>query len=92
MMEKGIEKGSVRPLVLAGEDYLTYDDMSDDRAAEGISTDKIEDVLQKLGGESHSGTEDLLIDEVEAAGCLASWPRRATLRRHFPRRRRQFHT
>ena len=68
MMEKSIEKGGVRPLVLAGEEYLTYDDMSDDRSAEGISTDKIEDVLQKLGGESHSGAEDLLIDEVEAAG------------------------
>jgi RNA polymerase primary sigma factor len=68
MMEKSLEKGGVRPLVLAGEDYLTYDDMSDDRSGEAISTDKIEDVLQKLGGESHGGAEDLLIDEVEATG------------------------
>ena len=67
MMEKGIENNGIRPLVLGGgEDYLTFEDMSgEERQGEAISTDKIEDVLQKLGGEG-AETEDLLLDESEA--------------------------
>ncbi len=66
MMEKGIEKNNMRPLVLGGEEYFTFEDMSgEERQGEAISTDKIEDVLQKLGGEG-AETEDLLLDESEA--------------------------
>jgi RNA polymerase primary sigma factor len=51
---------------LGGEEYLTFEDMSgEERQGEAISTDKIEDVLQKLGGEG-AETEDLLLDESEA--------------------------
>ena len=68
MMEKALENNGIRPLVLGGEEYLTFEDMSgEDRQGEGISTDKIEDVLQKLGGDGHAGPEDLLIDDVESA-------------------------
>ena len=68
MMEKALETNGIRPLVLGGEEYLTFEDMSgEDRQGEGISTDKIEDVLQKLGGDGHAGPEDLLIDDVESA-------------------------
>ncbi|MDT7604965.1 MAG: polymerase primary sigma factor [Acidobacteriota bacterium] len=49
MTEKDLNEGAMRAPVLGGE-YLAYAEGEDEQGAEAISTEKIEDVLQKLGG------------------------------------------
>ncbi|MFL6227294.1 MAG: RNA polymerase sigma factor RpoD [Pyrinomonadaceae bacterium] len=69
MAEKDLDKGALRPPVLGGE-YLAYPETEDEQGAEAISTEKIEDVLQKLGGGSLAEGEhhDLMSDADTAHG------------------------
>ncbi|MDQ3907287.1 MAG: RNA polymerase sigma factor RpoD [Acidobacteriota bacterium] len=64
MAEKDLNKGAFAP-VLGGGEFLSYGE-EDERGAEAISTDKIEDVLQKLGGISEDDHHGLLV-EADAA-------------------------
>ncbi len=50
MAEKDLNKGAFAPPALGSGEFLAYPELEDERGAEAISTDKIEDVLQKLGG------------------------------------------
>jgi RNA polymerase primary sigma factor len=67
MAEKDLNKGAFAPSVLGGGgEFLTYGE-EDERGAEAISTDKIEDVLQKLGGSLAEGDHHGLLVEHDAA-------------------------
>jgi RNA polymerase primary sigma factor len=66
MTEKDLNKGALRPPVLGGE-FLSYDELGNEQGAEAISTDKIEDVLQKLGGLSENDHHGLIAEPVDAA-------------------------
>src|SRR5437763_16226451 len=67
MAEKDLNKGAFAPSVLGGGgEFLTYGE-EDERGAEAISTDKIEDVLQKLGGSLAEGDHHGLLVENDAA-------------------------
>jgi RNA polymerase primary sigma factor len=65
MTEKDLDKGALRPPVLGGE-YLAYPETEDEQGAEAISTDKIEDVLQKLGGSLAEGEHHDLLTDADA--------------------------
>ncbi|HEX5707699.1 MAG TPA: RNA polymerase sigma factor RpoD [Pyrinomonadaceae bacterium] len=47
-IEKNTDKGGLRTLVLAGDDYLAYEAMDGEHRDEALTADKVEDVLQKL--------------------------------------------
>jgi RNA polymerase primary sigma factor len=60
MMEKDIDKGGFRPPVLGADGFLTYEEMDGDQPTEALSTGRLEDVLQKLSGESDAA--DLFLE------------------------------
>jgi RNA polymerase primary sigma factor len=67
MTEKDLNKGALRPPVLGGGEFMSYAELEDEQGAEAISTDKIEDVLQKLGGGLAEGDHHGLLVESDAA-------------------------
>ena len=60
MAEKDLNKGAFAPPALGSGEFLAYPELEDERGAEAISTEKIEDVLQKLGGLAEGDHHDLL--------------------------------
>src|SRR5919107_4313345 len=60
MAEKDLNKGAFAPPALGSGEFLAYPELEDERGSEAISTEKIEDVLQKLGGLAEGDHHDLL--------------------------------
>ena len=67
MTEKDLNEGAIRPPVLGGGEFLSYDELGDEQGSQAISTDKIEDVLQKLGGLSENDHHGLIAEPADAA-------------------------
>jgi RNA polymerase primary sigma factor len=72
MAEKDLNKGAFAP-VLGGGEFLSYGE-EDERGAEAISTDKIEDVLQKLGGIGEDDHHGLLVESDAASNSDEEGP------------------
>src|SRR5215210_4048162 len=66
MVEKNGGNGGLRMDLTEGDQYLPFKGMDQEQQEETISTDRIEEVLQKLGGASLTevDSDELLIEEV----------------------------
>ncbi|HVF50286.1 MAG TPA: RNA polymerase sigma factor RpoD [Pyrinomonadaceae bacterium] len=69
MVEKDMGKDGLRRLGLTDDEYMPFEGLSEEQTEDAVSTDRIEDVLQKLGGASLTDTdsEDLLLEETTSA-------------------------
>src|SRR5215210_5097850 len=69
MVEKNGGNGGLRMDLTEGDQYLPFKGMDQEQQEEAISTDRIEEVLQKLGGASLTevDSDELLIEEVASA-------------------------
>src|SRR4028119_2205110 len=69
MIEKDRADDGLRPVGFGGGDkYLSFDGVGEEQHDDAISTSKLEDVLQKLGGASltEADSDELLIEAVAA--------------------------
>ncbi|HVG32870.1 MAG TPA: hypothetical protein VM911_07315, partial [Pyrinomonadaceae bacterium] len=66
MVEKDGGDGGLRLTLPSSDQYLPFKGMDQEQQEETISTDRIEEVLQKLGGASLTevDSDELLIEEV----------------------------
>ncbi|HEX8632630.1 MAG TPA: RNA polymerase sigma factor RpoD [Pyrinomonadaceae bacterium] len=72
MIEKDRADDGLRPVGFGGGDkYLSFDGVGEEQHDDAISTSKLEDVLQKLGGASltEADSDELLIEEVAAVAA-----------------------
>jgi RNA polymerase primary sigma factor len=69
MSEKELNKGAFRPPVFGGDDYLAYGELGDEPQAEAIPTERIEDVLQKLGGGLNEADHVDLVAEADTTSA-----------------------
>ncbi len=69
MVEKNGGNGGLRIDLTEGDQYLPFKGMDQEQQEEAISTDRIEEVLQKLGGASLTevDSDELLIEEVASS-------------------------
>jgi RNA polymerase primary sigma factor len=64
-MEKPMSKG-LHTMALSGDKYLPFESLDEEHQGDAISTDRVEDVLQKLGGTglTEADSDELLIEDV----------------------------
>src|SRR5256885_12715582 len=68
MAKKNMGNDELRPAMFSGEKFLAFDGMNQEQDEAAISTDRIEDVLQKLDGSAFAETDDgILIEEVASS-------------------------
>ncbi|MBA3323684.1 MAG: sigma-70 family RNA polymerase sigma factor, partial [Pyrinomonadaceae bacterium] len=69
-MEKTVNKGGMRPLVMGGEKFLSFNGLDEEHHEETV--EQVEDVLQKLSGAglTEADSDEMLIEDVATGVTL----------------------